>query len=129
MLLFDIKYSSFRDRKILGMEKMSFKHLALDRQLIEESIYGYEPRLQVEPSTDRLRYTVLFDGEPKALIILHFNKNGKTTIQVNQGENPVLGASVAQEIISQCQVAIASKQSFRIKPLTKESFGLWLACY
>ena len=105
---------------------MSYKNLALNRDLIKEAISGYDAKLQVEANEDGNTFTVFYDGKDKAIIRFYFNKNGKTTIQTNQGKNPALGDKVAKEVISQCQIAIASQGTLSIKPLTQESFDLML---
>lgn len=110
-------------------EVMNFKNLVLDRQLIKSSVNQYDESMTVEilEENDRKhRYSVFGDGISKALIIFHFNNNGKTTIQVTSGSNTELSKQIAEHVVKKCSVAVASKGNFRIQPLTKESFDLLL---
>lgn len=103
---------------------MSFKDLELNRSLIEEAINNFDEKLQIESNNEKTKFIAFYNGQPRATINFFYKKNGKTTIQTTQGSNIELGTTIANEVVSQCQIAIASKGNFSIKPLTQENFDL-----
>jgi hypothetical protein len=108
---------------------MAFKNLALDREMIDPAIKSYDKMLsvsEVATSEGQLRYEAYFHGQPKALVIIYLNRNGKTTILATSGTNPELSTRIATHIIEQSQIAVASSDTLRIKPLSKDNFELML---
>lgn len=109
--------------------RVSFKNLALDRDMIKDAVHSFDQNLIVseEQATDsQLRFSAHFEGQSKALVIIHLNNNGKTTIQATSGANKDLSGQIASHIVAQCQIAIASSDVFRINPVKKEDFELLL---
>jgi hypothetical protein len=106
-----------------------FKNLALDREIIKDAILSYDENLIVSelPSPEKqLNFDVNFDGQTKARLIIYLKDKGKTTIVASSGSNTDLSSKVASHIKAQCQIAIASNDTFRINSLNKEGFDLLL---
>jgi hypothetical protein len=108
---------------------MNYKNLVLDRTLIEKALNSFDESLRVSVISNKeseIRYETYYEGSPKALLIIYFNSNGKTTIQTSSGKNIELGDKLASRIIENCQFPVVPNGMFTIKPLAQDSFELLL---
>ncbi|CZF86749.1 type II toxin-antitoxin system RnlA family toxin [Grimontia marina] len=108
---------------------MTYTNIALDRSLIENALRShpeFETLRIVDAGKNCQNIFIQLKGEPtEALIRFFFKDKGRTTL-LPQGANLALSNKLAGHVVENCQITVASRESFSIRNLNAENMDLLL---
>jgi hypothetical protein len=104
---------------------MSFKNLAIDRNKITAALQSYSEEATVSgPDGDGLnkKFTVVVPGQPPALVLAFYKKDGSTTISAKSGQNQNLSLELAELIKEKCAGRETNRGFLSLKNISADYF-------